>query len=185
MRSAESRYGMREVSHGKIDVKEIAEQQKYEKMKHLKIIIYLIFILFQAHSVKANPIKVKYISELKRLFCFENDSLLIENQYSSFSPDSQLCVILDKEKNYFTMYNYKKDVIRRIKYNTDSVQIVILANDQRYVPYRKAIISKYETNSTTTASVKNTKFLKLLFVFFPLILKKIFDHYFKNTFSIL
>ena len=32
LRSAESRYGMREVSHGKIDVKEIAEQDIRKKV---------------------------------------------------------------------------------------------------------------------------------------------------------
>lgn len=100
----------------------------------MKRVITILFLLIANHLI-AKPIKVKTLTGDTRVLYFENDSLVLERQSLDFSPDSQLCVILDKERTFFTLYNFKMEEIGKIKYDLEVAQSVVLSNDMRYLTY--------------------------------------------------
>lgn len=103
-------------------------------MKVLKRVFTCVILLLASYQNFASKIGVKRIDNFNVLY-FENDSMILNNQYFYLSPDSQTCVILDKESNEFIIFNSHMDEIRKIKYNRTSEQVVKVSNDQRYITY--------------------------------------------------
>lgn len=103
-------------------------------MKATKGILICVILLLASHKNYGAKIGVKMIDNFNVLY-FENDSMIVYNQYFDLSPDSETCVLLDKEFNEFTMFNYQMDIIRKIKYDYSSANYVKVSNDQRYITY--------------------------------------------------
>lgn len=104
-------------------------------MKASKRILICVILLLASFKNYASKITLKVVPFKHCILYFENDSMVLIDQYFDFSPDSQACVVLDKDSDEFRIYDFQMKEMGKIKYNYNSAGIVKISNDHRYITY--------------------------------------------------